>query len=77
MNFASTGGTLELVLTIAAFALLCLVTFLFFTFGEGLTRFLGKSGLNVVTRIMGLILAVIGVQMLLDGIRGAFSLSAG
>ena len=77
MNFASTGGTLELVLTIAAFALLCVVTFLFFAFGEGLTRFLGKSGLNVITRIMGLILAVIGVQMLLDGVRGAFPLSGG
>jgi len=27
----------------------------------------------VVTRLMGLILAVIGVQMLIDGIRGAIN----
>jgi multiple antibiotic resistance protein len=75
MNLASTGGTPELLLSIAAFAVLCVITFLFFVFGEKLTRFLGQSGLNVVTRIMGLILAVIGVQMLIDGIQGAFHLA--
>ena len=74
MNFASTGGLPEMLLTISAFAILCLITFLFFVFGEGLTRFLGKSGLNVITRLMGLILAVIGVQMLIDGIDGAFKI---
>lgn len=77
MNFASTGGAAEMLVTISAFAVLCLITFLFFVFGEGLTRFLGKSGLNVITRLMGLILAVIGVQMLVDGINGAFKLSGG
>jgi len=74
MNFASTGGLWNMIMTLAAFALLCLITFLFFVFGEGLTRFLGKGGLTVVTRIMGLILGVIGVQMLVDGINGAFRL---
>jgi small neutral amino acid transporter SnatA (MarC family) len=53
------------------------VVTLFFVFGEGLTRFLGKSGLNVITRLMGLILAVIGVQMLIDGIDGAFKIGTG
>ena len=77
MSFASTGGVAEMVLTIAAFALLCAITFVFFVFGQGITRFLGKSGLNVVTRSMGLILAVIGVQMLIDGIKGAFHLAGG
>jgi len=77
MNFASTEGARELVVTVAAFALLCLITFLFFVFGERLTRFLGQGGLNVVTRIMGLILAVIGVQMLIEGVQGAFHLVGG
>ena len=34
------------------------------------------EGLSVVTRMMGLILAVIGVQMLIEGNKGAFALSA-
>jgi len=75
MNFASTGGVLELLLTIVAFGLLCLITYLFFRFGERLVQFLGDTGLSVVTRIMGLILAVIGVQMLIDGLNGAFKLA--
>jgi len=72
MNFASTGGTMNMLVTLGAFALLCAITYGFFVFGEGLTRYLGKSGLAVITRIMGLILAVIGVQMLLEGVKGAF-----
>jgi multiple antibiotic resistance protein len=72
MSFAAAGGTVELAITIGAFALLCAITYAFFLFGEGLTRFLGQSGVNVITRIMGLILAVIGVQMLVDGLKGAF-----
>ena len=32
---------------------------------------IGDSGLSIVTRLMGLILAVIGIQMLLEGVFGA------
>ena len=71
MNFASTGGVTELLVTIIAFALLCLISYGFFISGERLVGFLGQSGLNVITRIMGLILSVIGIQMLIDGIAGA------
>jgi multiple antibiotic resistance protein len=71
MSFASGGGLADVVITIAAFAVLCLITYAFFIYGEALVRFLGKSGLSVITRIMGLILAVIGVQMLITGVTGA------
>ena len=36
-----------------------------------MVMYLGQAGLNVITRIMGLILAVIGVQMLITGVTGA------
>lgn len=71
INFSSNGNDVEMGITIAAFALLCLVTYLFFLTGQRLIRFLGKGGVNVVTRLMGLILAVIGTQMLIAGIHGA------
>ncbi len=76
MNFAATGGMTELVITLGAFAVLCVVTFICFVFGHGMVRFLGNNGMNVVTRMMGLILAVIGVQMLIEGIKGAFTLGS-
>lgn len=34
-----------------------------------LTRFFGQTGLNVMTRIMGLLVTVIGVQFIVDGAR--------
>jgi multiple antibiotic resistance protein len=74
MNFASTGGIDAMVVTIAAFAVLCLITYGFFIFGQRLVAFLGENGLGVITRIMGLILAVIGVQMLIDGVAGAIKM---
>lgn len=71
MNFASTGGLSEAMITILIFAVLCVITYLFFVSGQRLLAFLGENALNVVTRLMGLILAVIGVQMLITGIAGA------
>jgi multiple antibiotic resistance protein len=64
-----------MVITIVAFAVLCLVTYGFFISGQRLVAFLGSNGLGVVTRIMGLILAVIGVQMRIDGTQGAGTLA--
>jgi multiple antibiotic resistance protein len=71
MSFASGGGIADVVITIAAFAALCLITYGCFIYGQRLVMYLGQAGLNVITRIMGLILAVIGVQMLITGVTGA------
>ena len=76
MNFASEGSTQELIVTLSAFALLCVLTFLCFAFGARMVKFIGQNGVNVITRMMGLILAAIGVGMLVEGIDGAFHLSS-
>ena len=72
LNFGSTGGLSELIVTVAAFALLCLVHYGFFVSGDRAINFIGESGIQVITRLMGLILAVIGTQMVIEGIGGAF-----
>lgn len=71
MSFAGTGGISEVIGTIVAFATLCVLTYLVFLSGERVLVLLGDNRLNVVTRLMGLILAVIAVQMLITGIAGA------
>ena len=40
MVYASAGGVGEMVITIAAFAVLCVITYAFFVFGQNLVRFL-------------------------------------
>ncbi|NPA25367.1 MAG: MarC family protein, partial [Deltaproteobacteria bacterium] len=63
---------LKVGITIAMFAILCVITYVFFIFGERFVNYIGTSALNVITRMMGLILAVIGTQMVIAGIQGTF-----
>jgi len=67
MSFAA-GGWLYIAVSLTAFAVICLVTYLCFIRSEKLVAHLGQNGLNVMTRLMGLIVASIGVSMFLDGI---------
>ncbi len=58
-------GRLE---TILACVLVMLATLGTFLAAEPLARMLGRSGIRVLTRVMGVVLAGIGVQMVLDGV---------
>ncbi|TKZ20734.1 MarC family protein [Shimia litoralis] len=51
-----------------ALAVLGVVLFLFMTSGL-LARALGKTGINVVTRLLGMLLAALAIQFILDGLR--------
>ncbi len=75
MNFSAGGGLTGMVVTIVSFAVLCLITYVFFVFGEKFVTFIGVGALGVITRMMGLILAVIGTQMVIEGLHGAFKLA--
>ena len=55
------------------FAVLCLITFLFFRSGPKLVTFLGENLIGVISRLMGLILASIGTHMVILGVKGAAS----
>lgn len=73
MNYSSSNGWMEIIITLCVFAALCLITFICFIFSSRILAAIGKSGLSIVTRLMGLILAVIGVQMLLVGFKAVIS----
>lgn len=73
MNYSAAGGWDEIIITITAFAVLCLITLVCFVSSSKIISAIGESGLGIVTRLMGLILAVIGVQMLIGGIIAVIS----
>ena len=73
MNYSSSGGVSGILITVAVFALLCLITFFCFIFSSSILNVIGKAGLSIVTRLMGLILAVIGTQMVIVGVTAVAS----
>ncbi len=51
---------------------IALVTFLVFSASGRIAKVLGKTGINVMTRLMGLILAAMAVELLADGLTKLF-----
>jgi multiple antibiotic resistance protein len=75
MSFAAESTMPEVIRVLSALAVVCTLTWAAFAGSESLVAFLGQNAIKVVSRLMGLILAVIGVQMLIEGIRGAVAAS--
>lgn len=74
MNLSADGGLINISFIILAFALLCVITYVVFIFGERFIRYIGRAAMGVITRLMGLIVAVIGTGMVIEGIKNAFVL---
>lgn len=47
-------------------------SFLLFRMASMICRLLGKTGINVITRLMGLIMLSIGIEVIAAGIKGIF-----
>ncbi len=57
---------------VASIVAVSLVTFLVLRSASLVARLLGKTGIKIIGRIMGLILAAVAMQFVLDGAREAF-----
>jgi multiple antibiotic resistance protein len=62
---------LYLAIIIAAIVFSGLMTYVILTRATVLFNILGKTGINIFTRIMGLLLAGLAVQFIINGIAGA------
>jgi multiple antibiotic resistance protein len=65
-------GFPERIGTYLAIFAVSLITFLVLQSAALVSRVLGKTGINVIGRIMGLILAAVSMQFVLDGLHEAF-----
>ncbi|HJV62041.1 MAG TPA: MarC family protein [Albitalea sp.] len=52
-------------------------TFLAFSASSRIAKVLGRTGINIMTRLMGLILAALAVELLADGLTKLFPILAG
>ncbi len=67
--FTSSSQQHNIYITIAAIMLTLFLAFFILKQAVFIHRILGPTGLNIFTRLMGLILAVISVQFVMDGIK--------
>lgn len=61
--------TLGIILTVVAFSF---CSWLLFRSAPYIVRLLGQAGINVITRIMGLILGALGIEFIANGLRNLF-----
>ena len=62
---------------VAAVMLTVLFTvFIAFLVAPLLERLLGKTGLNILTRLLGMLLAALAIQFILDGLLETFGMAA-
>ena len=72
MNHVTAGNYLNMAIVIVIFAVMILLTYLAFTFSNLIVKKLGHNLITVVGKIMGLILAIMGTGMTIEGIKLAF-----
>jgi multiple antibiotic resistance protein len=74
MNFTTNADFLHIGIIIATFALMIFLTYLAFIFSEKIMEKIGQNLIAVVGKIMGLILAILGTGMIIEGIKMSFNL---
>ena len=74
MNSVTDANFVHIVIVIAIFAILILMTYIAFILSDLIVRKVGADLISVVGKLMGLILAIIGTGMVTEGIKLTFNL---
>lgn len=74
MNFVEGVDFLKIGIVAAIFILMIILTYIFFVMGEKIEKKLGKGIIQVISKLMGLIIAILGVGMITQGIKLTFNL---
>jgi len=71
--YADKAKTIWQLATLVGYGLVVgVATAMCFALAQPIARFLGKTGINVMTRLMGLILAALAVEVMADGLHTLF-----
>ncbi len=63
------GGLRNQLITVVAFAILCLITYLLLRSAKQIAGFLGENLMKIITKMMGLLLFSIGIQMIIVSVQ--------
>lgn len=75
MNFVSDahGLMMEGIVVIFAF-IICALTYVLFLTSKYIVKYLGESIINVISKLMGLILTILAVDMIIEGVKLSFNI---
>ena len=76
MNFVANVETIHIILVITIFGMMSLITYFTFRLSDVIVKIVGNNVISVIGKIMGLIIAIIGTGMVINGIKIAFNLLA-
>lgn len=74
MNFVVISNVFHVVSTILIFGFIILLTYFAFVYSSIVVRIVGNKNFEIIGKIMGLIIGVLGANMLIEGIKLAFNL---
>lgn len=74
MNDVTKGSYIHIAIVIVIFALMIYLTYLAFSLSEKIVKKLGQNIITVIGKIMGLVIAIIGTDMAIQGIKIAFKM---
>lgn len=77
MTSQTAGDSRKLIAAVVAIALVFIVAFIALYLGSRLIALVGEGGVHIATRVMGIILAALAVQYVLNGISGYYRLLLG
>ncbi len=77
MLLAHEGGRYGVWIVLAVVLVVLLITLLMFFSAGRIQKILGETGTNVITRLMGILLAALAMQFVVDGVRQSFPLLTG
>ncbi len=73
MNNVTNASFVHIGIVTSIFALMILLTYLAFTLSDLIVKKIGTNFISVIGKLMGLILAIIGTGMVIEGIKIAFN----
>ncbi len=75
MNSVTNASYLHIGIVVAIFGLMIYLTYLAFSLSDLIVKAFGMNLITVVAKLMGLILAIMGTGMVIEGIKLAFNLT--
>ncbi|UKM64095.1 MarC family protein [Flavobacteriaceae bacterium GSB9] len=74
MNFVANANYFKIGIVVLIFAFMCYLNYVAFNLSDFIVRKLGRNVISVIGKIMGLIIAIIGTSMIIQGIKISFNL---